>query len=42
MEASRAHNPKVVGSNPTPATKEFGGTVEKTVPFLLLPIEFIY
>ena len=24
--ARRAHNPKVVGSNPTPATKIIGGT----------------
>ena len=26
VEARRAHNPKVVGSNPTPATKDCQGT----------------
>ena len=26
VEADRVHNPKVVGSNPTPATKELKGT----------------
>ncbi len=25
LVARRAHNPKVVGSNPTPATKEYAG-----------------
>ncbi len=27
LVARRAHNPKVVGSNPSPATKWFGGVV---------------
>src|SRR5271157_4157692 len=35
LEARRAHNPKVVGSNPTPATKLKQGVSLKTNPLFL-------
>ena len=34
MVARRAHNPKVVGSNPAPATKKKGLSQRRLSPFL--------
>ena len=36
VEARWAHNPKVVGSNPTPATKETAWHRLRPVPFFIL------
>ena len=36
LVARRAHNPKVEGSNPSPATKYIQGLANRQVPFLLL------
>ena len=35
LVARRAHNPKVGGSNPSPATKQIQGSAEMQIPFLL-------
>ena len=43
VAARRAHNPKVVGSNPTPATKQLkrqdNNPMVIVLPFMLLQIE---
>ena len=49
LVARRAHNPKVVGSNPAPATKQYKhisvficGIVPGTVPFLFLHLSELH
>ncbi len=35
LASRRAHNPKTVGSSPTPATNKFKGLDQKSNPFLV-------
>ena len=42
MVARRAHNPKVIGSNPVPATKDFKGLEEKPSKPFLFSAPFFY